>query len=565
MTREIKIGLVAVMMVFVIAMVWLMGGNGQKPASKRVTYVSSNWDGHYKLKDKRPYGLYLFNSLLHAHIDSSKKIMPVTNGVNLDSMISEKSTMLFIGDQFGLQNNELDVILTKVSNGSDLFISFNELTENIYERLFDKVEISYDYADSVNVFIGKNRLTQYYLYQNDTLAHQWKAFYAIQPKDAAVYRSLSSFMEMSNLVRINYGKGYIFLHTNPEFFFNYQLKREDGYRFTSFALNKISKEQDVYLLELGRLLDKKDAEEEPVEEEKGGKQDDSYLQFLLKSPALMAAMTFAVLGLFLFLFFRAKRMQPTVPLIPKKKNMSLEFVDTITSIYLAKQYPYGLLQVQKKNFYDLVFKHFFVDLSRSKDDRENDLEILSQKSNVPVAELKDLLRLLETKVKINVTDDYIVETAKKQRNFYEQTGVIHTKILEKVSELKGTINREIFLSSIMVLLGCAIIMTGFYFLVKAIGVGILLWPLGAAILTIGILRLSKPLLKFDSSELVYFPLIGKKQRFKMQELLTISPMKNGATIHFTEQRKITIYYSQMSRFDKTQFEMLIAKNHQFEV
>lgn len=564
MTKGIKIALVAGMMLIVVVMVWLLDGGDQKPVVKRKTYVSSNWEEHFQLRDKRPYGLYLFNSLLKAHIDTTQKIKTITNGLDLDSIGNEKATLLFVGDEFGVQNKELDALLLKVSAGSDLFISFNELTENIYERLFDKVEISYDYADSVNVFIGKNRFTQYYVYQNDTLAHQWKAFYTLQPKDSAVFRSLSSFMEMANLVRINHGKGHIFLHTNPEFFYNYQLKREDGYRYASFALNQLPKDQDVYLLELGRLLDKNGAEEKIVEEEVGGKHDDSYLQFLLKSQALMAAMTLAILGLFLFLIFRAKRMQPTVPILPKKKNMSLEFVDTITSIYLAKQYPYGLLQVQKKNFYDLVFKHFFVDLSRSKDDREKDLEILSQKSNVPVAELKDLLRLLETKVKINVTDEYIVETAKKQRKFYEQTGVIHTRILQRISELKGTIHREIFLSSVMLLMGVAIILTGFYFLVKAIGVGILLWPLGAAILTIGILRLSKPLLKYDSSELVYFPLIGKKQQFKTEELLTISPMKNGAILHFTEQRKITIYYSQMSRFDKTQFEMLIAKNHQFE-
>lgn len=564
MTKGLKIALVAGMMLVVIVLIGFFGGDEQETTAKRNTYVSSNWDQHFQIMDKRPYGLYLFNSLLKAHLDSSKNINTLTNGLELDSLSSEKVTFLFVGDEFGLQNNELDLILSKVSAGSDLFISFNELTENIYDRLFERVEISYDYADSVNVFIGKNRFTQYFIYQNDTLAHQWKGFFDIQLKDSARFVSLSSFMEMTNMVRINHGKGQIILHTNPEFFYNYQLKRDDGYRYTSFVLNQMPNDQNVYLLELGRLLDEKGVEE-VVEESAGGKQDDSYLQFLLKSPALMGAMALAVLGLFLFLLFRAKRMQPAVPVLPKKKNMSLEFVDTITSIYLAKQYPYSLLQLQKKNFYELVYKHFFVDLSRSRDDREKDLEILSQKANVPLAEIKDLLRLLETKVKINVTDDYIVETAKKQRRFYEQTGVIRTQILQKVSELKGTINREIFLSSIMILLGCVIILSGFYFLVKAIGVGILLWPLGAMILTIGILRLSKPLLKYDNEQLVYYPLIGKKQVFKMSDLLTISPMKNGAIVHFTEQRKIIIYYSQMSRFDKTQFEMLIAKNHQFEV
>jgi hypothetical protein len=474
--------------------------------------------------------------------------------------------MLFVGNRFGLQNREIDTILNRVKEGSDLFISYNDLTENLIQRFFKSYEISYDHADSVNIFIQRNKFPMYYIYQNDTLAHEWKAFSAIQPIDSN-YQSLSSFMEMSNFIRIKLGKGSILLHTNPEVFFNYQLKRTEGYRYTSFVLNNLSKEKAVYLLELGRLLDEEILDDSAMDNAEGDAEraDSSYLKFILKSPAFMVALGLTFLGLILFMLFRAKRMQPIVPYLPKKKNMSLAFAETITSIYLAKQHPLGILQVQRKNFYDAVNKHFFVDISRREEDREREIRILAEKSTLSESEVRDLLNLFEPTAKSIINDHYIVEVAKKQRAFYLKTGMISFKMLERIENQSFTIQRNLWLSYLFVLSGIFIVLLGFYYLVFAIGIGIVLWPLGSLFLVLGIRRLTISMLNIGKDSITYFPVFGKKKELLINDLLHITRLKNGIQLQFSENRKITITNIELSSFDRTQLDKFIAKHHQLEV
>ena len=167
------------------------------------------------------------------------------------------------------------------------------------------------------------------------------------------------------------------LNTTPKAFYNYQLKRKTGFKYSEFVLNQLSPNQDIIILELGRLSD--NYGDEDVDEETGDKlkKDDSYLTLLFKNPTLLKAMLLAIIGMLLFVIFRSKRTQPVVPYISQKKDMTLAFADTITSIYFAKRNPYGLLQVQKRNFYSMVQKHFYIDLSR--DDKKNAIESLAER------------------------------------------------------------------------------------------------------------------------------------------------------------------------------------------
>lgn len=551
-------------MVIVMIIVWLLGPSDAK-ADLRTPYVSSNWENQFQLNDKDPYGLYLFDQLLHAHLDSNSTIQPITDWIVLDSVLQNKNkaTMVFVGNKFGLQNREIDTILGCVKKGSTLFISYNELTDNLIQRFFTSYGEGYDYADSVNTFINRNRFSMYYLFQNDTIAHEWDAFYKIQPIDSN-YISLSSFMEMSNFIRIKLGNGWILLHTNPEFFFNYQLKRNEGYRYSSFVLNQLSKTEDIYLLEMGRLLDKNEQSGVDDSEEKGDVEDSSYLKFLLKNPAFSVAMGLILLGIVLFILFRAKRIQPIVPFIPKKKNMSLEFAETITSIYLSKQHPIGILRVQRKNFYDAVNKHFFIDISRRSEDRDREIRILSEKSTIGEAEIREILGLFEPNAKSLINDNYIIDVAKRQKAFYLKTGMISSKIIQKIEHEKVIIQRNLFLSFILIFGGIITVVFGMYYLVLSIGVGIILWPIGGILLFIGIRRLSHPLLKIENDSISFYSIFIKKVCLQ-KDLLHVKRLKNGYQLMFTGNREFFINNMELSRFDKTQFERFIAKYHQIEL
>lgn len=471
--------------------------------------------------------------------------------------------MLFVGDKFGLKTAEFDSVLAKIHEGNTLVLSSNQLTENIVRRLFIKYEVSFDYADSVNVNVNNNSFSMFYLYQNDTIAHEWRAFLDIQPIDSN-YRKLSSLYQMSNFIRLKHGKGFIYVHTNPEFFFNYQIKRTEGYRYASYLLNQLPQDQPVYILELGRLME---YNYDPYGEGDGNSDepDDSYFQFILKSPALMAAFGLGLLGVLLFVLFRSKRMQPVVPYIEKKKNMSLEFAQTITSIYQSKSNPMGIIKVQRQNFYDAMQKLFFVDVSRKANDREKAINTLSEKSNIPVSEINELIALFEPKNQSALNDLHLAQIAEKQRSIYIRTNIITDRIIERIEGKEINLQRNLLLSITLILLGIYVVMLGFYYLVGSIGIGIVLWPVGALFLGIGIRRINRSYVAISTEEITLYPSFGKPNKQLVGELMRVSIVKNAYMLYFKDDKELKINKLELSKFDRSQLERFISKHHQIEL
>lgn len=548
-------------------MVWFFSAPEEKPEGKnnnlRKPYVSSNWNSRFQLNDKNPQGLYLFTSLTKAHLDTTQSMRTIDDTYSLDSIVGleKKKTYLFVGNNFGLDSHEMDSILVDVKRGSLLFLSFNDLTENLYPKLFEDHSYRIDYGTEVNVFMNKHKFNMINIYQNDTVACDWWAFGDLEFEEAHV--ELSSFMEMPNFVKVKCGDGYVFLHSSPTMFFNYQIKRKPGFQYTASVLNELPSDQDVFLLELGRLKDDYGSEDTNVQEGNGGKKDDSYLKEILKNPMLRTAFLLAILGILLFVIFRSKRKQPVVPYLAKRKDMTLAFAETITSIYFAKRNAYGLLQVQKKNFYDAMQRHFFVDLYKRNDDRE--MQVLAEKTNTPLEEIKYFVELFETKQASAITDQLVADTAKKKYNFYKKVGIISEKISEKVEVREMIFRRAMLLPAIMLLGGLAIIITGFYFLTASMGIGIAQVPIGILLVILGSIRLSKPCLVISKEKIIHYSTLGIKREYLRENLISTELRKGGVIFIFSNNKKLIINFWDLSRFDRKQFERLVSKLHTLEL
>lgn len=560
MNNQRKIGFIGATILVMILLVWAFSeGEGEGSQQiKRKPYVSSNWSKRFQPFDKKPMGLYLFNSLASAHLDTSNHVLVIEDWIQLDSILTNDSlqkTFMFVGNGFGLQNAELDAILSRVNKGSRIFLSYYGLTENIYPRFFDEYKEKFDYSESINVFANKQKFKMINLFQNDTIACDWKGFGELEANYN--YETLSSFMEMENFIKMEYGNGYAYFHTTPNLFYNYQIKRPDGFKYASYVLNQIPKDQDILLLELGRLTDNygnEDVDEQTGEE---GKVDDSYLKVIFESPMLLTALLLSIVGIILFVIFRSKRMRPVVPFIEKKKDMTLAFAETITSIYFAKRNPYGLLQVQRKNFYSAVRKHFFVDLKRRESDRE--IEILAEKSNKSFNEIKELVAAFETKKASEVTEQSVAELTHKKLAFYSDTGIISTKTQERIEDNEQVYRKALFIPSILVLGGLFLIVFGFYYLMSSMGIGIVFWPIGLLTMYLGIVRITKPFMIINGEEIIHFNLFGRQRQYKREHLISVEKKEAGAILHFIENKQLVISRWDLSRFDQKQFEQFIIK------
>lgn len=568
MSKQGKIGMFIGIIAFMMLMVWLFTGGGDTTElngpAKRVKFVSANWERRYQLDDKDPLGLYLFSALTTAHIDTSKRVVVVEDWIELDSITSADAspkTYMFVGNVFQMNDDEMDSIMSDVNDGSELFLAFDDLTENLFPKLFNGFEFRTDYGEEVNVFVDNKKYNMINIYQNDTVAKDWWAFGELDFDEDFV--GLSSFMEMPNFVRVPHGKGFVYLHATPSMFFNYQIKRKSGFQYASYCLDNISTENDVYMLELGRRPDNVGNYDTDDTTGADKKVDDSYFQLIFKNPTLLTALLLSILGVILFVIFRSKRTRPVVEYIPKRKDMTLAFAETITSIYFSKRNPYGLLQVQRKNFYDTIHRHFFVDLNHREGERE--LLILAEKSNTELGEIKKLIAAYETKEASAVSEQFVAEISKKKHQFYRRVGIISDDLNTKVQAQEMVFKRSMWLPALFILTGVALIIVGMYFLMIAIGIGIVMWPIGAVLVILGIIRLSKPYLIIAKKNIIHYSALGIKREFDRSDLLTVDTRKTGVIITFRNNKSLIINYWDLSNFDRKQFERFVSKLHMLEL
>jgi hypothetical protein len=545
-----------------IALIWLIGGgsNSEKKQIAKAPFVSSNWSKKFQLADKEPLGLYLFNELAKAHISKQNKVKAIDAWSDLDTsqaFIMEPKTFMFVGNIFAIFDNEIDSLMDHIEKGSTLFLSFNDLQEELYDSLFEYLEFEYDYTDAVKVFANGDQYEMLNIYQNDTIADRWYAFGYTETRND--YNVLSSFMEMENFIEYPYGDGRVLVHSNPTMFYNYQVKRQDGFKYTEFVLNQIDPNQDILHMEFGRVSDNIGDFDIDEAEGSAGKREDSYLRLLFENETLLIAWLLVILAIFLFVIFRTKRTRPEVPYLEPNKDMTLAFAETITSIYFAKRNPYGILQVLRKNFYNAIQRHFFIDLSRREGNKE--IESLSEKSNIEERELEELIATLETKEPHAVSDSYVSQVQKEQHRFYRKVGIITDSISEETKRKKVTIRRSLLIPMLLVLVGIFMILFGIYFLTQGNGTGILYWPLGAIILVLGILRLSSPYLVIEDDKIKHYSPFATKKIFLISDFSMVDLKKNGAVLIFKNNRRININFWDMSFFDRKQFEAFVSKLH----
>src|SRR5690606_24922932 len=126
-----------------------------------------------------------------------------------------------------------------------------------------------------------------------------------------------------NLIRVNLGQGHIYIHTNPLAFTNVSLLYGD-YQYTNEILSLSSHKNFVWLN--NNSLKKSQLKEHA-------------LQFIFSNPSLKWAWYLTLIALLLFLLINSKRKQKAIPVIEPLKNTTVDFIKTVSNLYLdSKDY-----------------------------------------------------------------------------------------------------------------------------------------------------------------------------------------------------------------------------------
>ena len=347
-----------------------------------------NWRPSYTSSDKIPFGCYvLFQEL--PKLFPGQKIH--TTNESLYNILAKRdsstaSNYLLINDFLDLDKQETFKLLQYVHNGNDAFIAASSFGTYLADTLNIEVETQYSIKeDTVLIHLTNNTFSKHnyplkrgvyntHFSSVDTLNTTVLGYIHFKSEQGTLASGFNKMTMSPNFVKVRFGKGHFYLNTTPQAFTNYYMLRGNkDYTANAFAYLK---DLDVYwdnYKKSGRIV------------------IDSPMRFILNQVSLRWAYYLGMLGLLIFIIFRAKREQRIIPVITPLENSSIEFAKTVGGLYY-----------EHRDYTDLIHKriNFFLEHIRSQYQlntesiNEKTAMDLAAKSGKPILEVKELLDLI---------------------------------------------------------------------------------------------------------------------------------------------------------------------------
>lgn len=209
-------------------------------------------------------------------------------------------------------------------------------------------------------------------------------------------------------VRKKFGDGYLYVHTVPDLFTN--LGTKQSYYLDHF--NHVFKWMDADGI-ITRKADPFDSYKDTNKNPKPPSKNP--LEFILNTPSLAWAYYLLVATLLLFVIFRGKRTQKIIPTVAENKNTSLEYVQTLSTLYQNQKQNNKLVNHMRDGFHHRIKSKYYID---PKD--EFYVSKLAAKSKVDPSEITGLMHKLNSAKGADFSDDQLIILYKQIESFYQK-------------------------------------------------------------------------------------------------------------------------------------------------
>lgn len=539
MNRKIIIALFSLVVLVILLFLLFQSGDG---SGKNEVY--HNWESEYDFKSKEPQDLALLKTLLQKHTKDSLYIVK-----EFDQLASIKGkdscTFLFVSDELYLDTSVAKVLENHVKKGANVFLSYETINQEGYLRYFLPNALSWEYSDKLYQWVGDTSLQYNSVYQNDTIYDSWYMFNEDKIIDTN-YRAYLFAVNKPTAFYSKIGKGKMHFHSNPRLFKNYQIITRNGFAHVSAILKYIPVNQPVVVMEFAKPIEPEESYGPDPESEL--ERDDSYLQFIIQNDALRTAFFF-ILGLIaLFIIFRTKRKENIIEGLTPKRNMSIAFVETLSSIYLSKNSPIGVLQLMRKNFYTQVNRYFYIDLQRPEKRAEN-IERLIEKTGYPAEKVHEIIKLLDPR-KNNVDNNHLGVVYRKIDAFYKATGVRKEYDKVFIEGKKMEMHKSVLIGALVFLVSAMVFLKGLQLLILGGGLGIVIAILGSILLYFSSRIIMLPVLTVDDTKMVKYNLIWGKTIIDLNQHITVAVGKESTVFETENRQQIKITHGILSRRSK---------------
>ena len=395
-------------------------------------FLSYDWRMSLDKESKEPYGIQIIKTVLENSIaQDSFILLDKKIGNSLPENKAGNSNFVFIGEALLLDSNDVERLLAFVENGNTVFISSVTIPDLLMEEVYFN-DCDSIYWEDYGTYYDTAVITNFvhpdlhaaedfafpYVRQHKIYNTYWQKidnYLFCESDNYPVIISRNPDSTIVDMAMFPYGEGAFYLQTSPIAFTNFYTTKKNGQQYAEKAFTHLQHGK-IYWDDFSNVpstvgRSRNWSSPDPLTPRKGP------LDYILSQPALAWAWYLLLaLGL-LFLLFRSKRQQRIIPVLPKNRNTSLEFISTISRLHF-KGDNHRRIALQKmdlvlafiRNKYRLSFIETNADF----------IEELSVVSEIDQALLQKMF-LLYTNIKSSefTTDKTIIELHKLTDYFYK--------------------------------------------------------------------------------------------------------------------------------------------------
>ena len=331
----------------------------------------TSWFENYKEKSKSPFGTYIIFNEAEELLDNYKVHSLDENIYDYlnNTYFEEDYTFNYIcikNRASKINQSVIKELLLYVEDGSTAFFSLNDFsssiktalnieTENLDEYIYTSSELKWLKGDLS--FENKDLTGKKFNYDRNLRRHYFSSY----DENSTIVLGTQNIAgtEQPIFLKIYYGKGVIYVHTQPIAFTNYNMLK-DNHEYAENVLSYLPNKETLWdpQIRSSKLTNNNSGSDS---DSGNGDSEKSVLGFFMENPSLKWFLYLSFFGLITFMIFNARRKQRAIPIMDPPKNSTVEFTHTISNLYLVNEDHKNLVDKKIQFFLEKVRSRYYID------------------------------------------------------------------------------------------------------------------------------------------------------------------------------------------------------------
>lgn len=389
----------------VILLVYFIYSNSTQHRNKH------QWKENYRANSSEPYGTLFIRKLLESYKDEKSYVYnedkPLAEVLTKETN-SDTAAYVLIGKSIYLGSKDREELLKFIESGNQAFIATVDAPQDVLNDIgiygCDEY-VYYPVEDStsiqVNFFHDSVRTAKGYQYifkqgakdENYGWGYIGPEFFCVEKERETSPYPIGHFADTTiNFVKISYGKGNLYLHSNPILFTNYFMAQEEKLAYVSTVFSYM-KGKHIIWDEYSKLPFANDeASQNP-------------LYYILKQPSLKYAWWLLMITALLYVVFVAKRRQRIIPVLETKTNTSLEFIKLVADLHYQNRNNLDMIRKKMKYFLYFIRSKYSV---HAQEFTAKEIQLLTERSGVKLEDVQMIFNMYKGISQMTFQPDQVV-------------------------------------------------------------------------------------------------------------------------------------------------------------